>query len=110
MGGAGHRPGEQGRQMKATRALAGLALLAVPAPAAAQDADRSMARCRMEYLKNEDALRFKKDQFYSTCMTAEGFYGSAIFCPADESRCYSAPPKPATTVEKTQDWLKSWLK
>jgi hypothetical protein len=73
------------------------------------------------YIRNfadfREQLRWKKDEFYETCMTAEGFRHKpgAYLCSRTEARCYEQPPEPKKPgiQETVRDWLaraKEWLK
>jgi hypothetical protein len=94
----------------------GLIALAITSPAIATDAERAFARCRMEYLKHEDALRWKENDFYKTCMRAEGFdfLGDPpyrLICLPNLEHCYGRPPEPERPLEP-KNWLdraKDWL-
>ena len=81
----------------------------------AQTSEQAIARCYMEFLKHPDALRRKEEEFYQTCMKAQGF----DFNPARRTarvlisevapECYERP-KPPGLVERATDWLNSFLR
>lgn len=80
------------------------------------DAPQSMARCRVEYLKNEVALRSRQDDFYDACMQADGYKKTSVSCASTDERCYGGSKK-TMYFSRATDWLKrqrefaaEWLK
>jgi hypothetical protein len=71
-------------------------VLAVCTPAAAADEDQAMARCQIEFMEHEDALHARADEFYETCMKAQGFNKSRY-----PLTCFSA--KMAHCYEKASE-------
>jgi len=74
--------------------------------AIAADASQPMARCTMEYLKNEDTLRLKQSDFYEACMQAEGFNKSSASCSSTDERCYGGSKKASLYFTRAADFLK----
>jgi hypothetical protein len=86
--------------------LLGFFVAAANSTAIAADASQSMARCTIEFLKNENALRLKQGEFYDACMQAEGFKKISTSCASTDERCYSGPQKSSMYFARATDWLK----